>query len=125
MVARTAQKITRDLPRIHPDRTLRQRREHALQPRQVQQRFQPPRTCLPRLPEVTQRPKRFLADQFSIARRWAEPLYRRQRIELRRLDLFRVRVEPLEEYFYAAPLATCSTYSLFSLRSAGLITRFR
>jgi len=51
---------------------------------------------------VTQRPKRFLADQSSIARRWAGPLYRWQRTELRRLDLFRVRVEPLEEYFYAA-----------------------
>src|ERR1035437_1454022 len=63
-VARTVQEILRDLPRLHPDRTLRQRREPALQVRQFGQRFQSQRIHLPRLPEVTQTPERFLADRF-------------------------------------------------------------
>src|ERR1035441_3508173 len=63
-VAKTVQEIIRDLPRIHPDRTLRQRREPALQVRQFGQRFQSQRIHLPRLPEVTQSPERFLTDRF-------------------------------------------------------------
>src|ERR1035437_7187352 len=57
-VAKTVQEILRDLPGIHPDRTLWKRREPALQARQFTQRFQPLRTRLPRLPEVTQTPER-------------------------------------------------------------------
>src|SRR5664279_1843097 len=63
-VAKTVQEAIRDLPRLHPNRTLRQRREHALQARQFGQRFQSHRIHLPRLPEVTQTPERFLADRF-------------------------------------------------------------
>src|SRR5664279_3584727 len=63
-VAKTVQEAIRDLPRLYPNRTLRQRREHALQARQFGQRFQSQRIHLPRLPEVTQSPERFLTDRF-------------------------------------------------------------
>src|SRR5450759_2707448 len=61
-VAKTVQKRLRDLPRIHPDRAVKQRREHALQARQVGQRFQAQRIHLQGLPEMAQSPKRFLTD---------------------------------------------------------------
>src|SRR5664279_5391012 len=63
-VAKTVQEAIRDLPRLYPNRTLRQRREHALQARQFGQRFRSQRIHLPRLPEVTQSPERFLTDRF-------------------------------------------------------------
>src|SRR5664279_6478254 len=62
-VAKTVQEILRDLPRIHPDRTLRQRREPVLQARQVEHRFQSQWIHLPGLQEVTQIPERFLANR--------------------------------------------------------------
>src|SRR5664280_963376 len=63
-VEKTVQEAIRDVPRLHPNRTLWQRREHALQARQFGQRFQSQRIHLPRLPEVTQSPERFLTDRF-------------------------------------------------------------
>src|SRR5450759_3260799 len=50
-VAKTFQKMLRDLPRLHPNGTLRQRREHALQARQFGQGLQSQRIHLLRLPE--------------------------------------------------------------------------